>query len=90
MPTSDAPIASVNPAPQLPVLELLRQARQQRDAADRMIRLLLAYGRECMYPRPYRLSDLAEASGMSISGVRIAYGPTDVAAARHMAKRGAF
>jgi hypothetical protein len=37
------------------------------------MRRLLAYGREFTRPRPYRLADLADASGMSISGVRTAY-----------------
>jgi AraC-like DNA-binding protein len=42
-------------------------------AAERDLRLLLAYAREFAEPRPYRLEDLARAAGMSISGVRTAY-----------------
>jgi hypothetical protein len=42
------------------------------------IRELLAYGREFVQPRPYTLGDLAAAAGMSISGVRTAYGHHDV------------
>ena len=61
-----------------PVLAHLREARRRRDQADRDIRLLLAYAREVVSPRPYRLADLAEAAGMSISGVRTAYTAADV------------
>ena len=56
-----------------PVLAALRAARARRDQADRDIRILLAYARELTTPRPYRLADLAEATGKSISGVRTAY-----------------
>ncbi len=41
------------------------------------MRLLLAYARES-HPRPYRLADLAQAAGMSISGIRTAYTPADI------------
>ncbi|GAA2756179.1 hypothetical protein GCM10009872_15390 [Actinopolymorpha rutila] len=34
---------------------------------------MLAYGREFVHPRPYRLIDLASAAGMAVSGVRTAY-----------------
>jgi hypothetical protein len=61
------------------VLSAIRDARRRRDQADRDMRLLLAYAREVVTPRPYRLADLAEASGLSISGVRIAYTAADVA-----------
>ena len=60
------------------LLAALAEARRRRDTADRDIRLLLAYGREVASPRPYRLADLAEAAGMSISGVRTACTPADV------------
>jgi hypothetical protein len=60
-----------------PLLAALEDARQRRCQADREIRLLLAYARECVTPRPYRLADLADAAGMSISGVRTAYTITD-------------
>jgi AraC-like DNA-binding protein len=56
-----------------PVLAALKDARDRRDQADRDIRILLAYARELARPRPYRLTDLAAAAGMSISGVRSAY-----------------
>jgi hypothetical protein len=67
-----------------PVLAALRAARDRRDQADRDIRILLAYARELATPRPYRLADLAEATGRSISGVRTAYTTADVDAARHI------
>jgi hypothetical protein len=60
------------------ILEMLRDARRRRDQADRQIRLLLAFAREHSRPRPYRLADLAEATGMSISGVRTAYTAADI------------
>jgi hypothetical protein len=67
-----------------PVLAALRTARARRDQADSDIRILLAYARELATPRPYRLADLAEATGKSISGVRTAYSPADVDTARHI------
>ncbi len=60
------------------LLEMLRDARRRRDQADREIRLLLAFAREHSRPRPYRLAELAEATGMSISGVRTAYTAADI------------
>src|SRR6266545_3923228 len=67
-----------------PVLAALRAARDRRDQADRDIRILLAYARELATPRPYRLADLATATGKSISGVRTAYSPADVDTARRL------
>jgi hypothetical protein len=64
-----------------PVLAALRAARARRDQADRDIRILLAYARELTTPRPYRLTDLADAAGKSISGIRTAYTAADVDAA---------
>ena len=66
------------------MLAALRAARARRDQADRDIRILLAYARELATPRPYRLADLAEAAGKSISGVRVAYTPRDTDIARHI------
>ena len=60
------------------LLAALADARRRKDQADRDIRLLLAYAREIAAPRPYRLADLAQAAGMSISGIRAAYTPGDV------------
>jgi len=67
-----------------PVLAALRAARDRRDQADRDIRILLAYARELTTPRPYRLADLAEATGQSISGTRTAYSPADIDTARRI------
>ncbi len=61
-----------------PLLAALADARDRKQRADRQIRLLLAYAREHVQPRPYRLADLAEAAGMSISGIRAAYTQADI------------
>lgn len=60
------------------LLSAVRNARLRKEQADRDLRLLLAYAREIVTPRPYRLADLAEAAGISISGVRTAYNRADV------------
>ena len=60
-----------------PLLAALADAAQRKQQADRDLRLLLAYAREHTKPRPYRLADLADAAGMSISGVRVAYTQAD-------------
>jgi len=68
----------MNPDPDPdPVLAAIRGARRRRDQADRELRLLIAYAREVVTPRPYRLADVAQAAGMSISGVRSAYTTAD-------------
>ncbi|MFD0855403.1 hypothetical protein ACFQ07_24390, partial [Actinomadura adrarensis] len=56
-----------------PLLHAIGDARARKERAEEEIRLLVAYGREFTRPRPYTLADLAEAAGMSISGVRTAY-----------------
>jgi hypothetical protein len=61
-----------------PLFAALADARERRNRADRDMRLLLAYAREHVQPRPYRLADLAKAAGMSISGIRIAYTQADI------------
>jgi hypothetical protein len=61
-----------------PLLSALVDARERKQRANRDIRLLLAYAREHVQPRPYRLADLAHAAGMSISGVRTAYTQADI------------
>ena len=60
------------------LLEAIRAVCQRKEKADRDMRLLLAYAREHVKPRPYRLADLAQAAGMSISGVRTAYSQADI------------
>ena len=61
-----------------PLLFALAEAYARRIQAEDEIRLLLAYARRFVYPHPYTLGELAEASGMSVSGVRTAFGPEDV------------
>ena len=61
-----------------PLLAALAEAAQRKQRADHQIRLLLAYAREHVQPRPYRLADLAKAAGMSISGIRTAYTQADI------------
>ncbi|HWU10644.1 MAG TPA: hypothetical protein VN520_30510 [Streptomyces sp.] len=63
-----------------PLLSAIGAARYRKEQAEAEIRRLVAYGREFTRPRPYKLADLAAASGMSVSGVRTAYGHGDVAA----------
>jgi hypothetical protein len=60
------------------LLEAICAVRQRKEKADQDMRLLLAYAREHVTPRPYRLADLAKAAGMSISGVRTAYSRADI------------
>jgi hypothetical protein len=57
----------------------VQEARRRRLQDEQDLRNLIAYAREFMHPRPYRLIDLAEAAGLSISGVRINYDKDDVA-----------
>ncbi|GIG65675.1 hypothetical protein [Phytomonospora endophytica] len=65
-----------------PLLSALAGARARKERAEAEIRALVAYGREVVRPRSYTLTSLAEASGMSFSGVRTVYGDADVRAAR--------
>ena len=61
-----------------PLLTCLALARNRMLAAERDLRLLLAYAREFAEPRPYRLEDLARAAGMSISGIHTAYDDDEI------------
>jgi hypothetical protein len=61
-----------------PLLSTLASLRAQRLRLEADMRLLIAYARRFTHPRPYKLIDLAEAAGMSISGVRIAYDDEEV------------
>jgi hypothetical protein len=61
-----------------PLLAALADAARRKQRADHDIRLLLAYAREHTRPRPYRLADLAQAAGKSISGIRTAYSKADI------------
>jgi hypothetical protein len=60
------------------VLAALADAHARRMRAEEEIRLLLAYARRFVYPHPYTFGELAQAAGMSVSGVRTAYGVQDV------------
>lgn len=55
------------------LLDTLAHLRRQRLRLEEQMRLLVAYGRHFTPVRPYRLTELAEAVGMSISGVRTSY-----------------
>ncbi|MFD7879696.1 hypothetical protein ACFV5G_37375 [Streptomyces sp. NPDC059766] len=61
-----------------PLLVALDNARAAREAADREIRHLLAYGREFHGDRPYKLEPLARAGGMTPSGIRTAYTSSEI------------
>lgn len=61
-----------------PLLSTLEGLRAQRLQLEADMRLLIAYARRFTYPRPYKLIDLADAAGMSISGVRIAYDDEEI------------
>lgn len=60
-----------------PLMSAIGTARRRKEQAESEIRRLVACGREFTRPRPCKLADLA---GMSVSGVRTAYGHGDVAA----------
>ena len=61
-----------------PLLAALEDAARRKQQASHDMRLLLAYAREHTRPRPYRLADLADAAGMSLSGIRTAYTQADI------------
>lgn len=63
-----------------PLLVALSEAYARRSQADRELRLLLAFGREFVRPRPYELAALAGAGGFSASGTKTAYKGHHVAA----------
>ena len=70
-----------------PLLAALADAAHRKRRADHDLRLLLAYAREHTKPRPYRLADLADAAGMSISGIRTAYSTADIEQAARLTGR---
>jgi hypothetical protein len=57
-----------------PLLDQLRQISATKRHLEELTRLVLAYARDFTRPEPYRLQALANATGMSVSGVRTAYG----------------
>ncbi|MEU6655743.1 hypothetical protein ABZ904_41870 [Streptomyces sp. NPDC046900] len=70
-----------------PLLLAIKDARGRKEAADREIRLLLAYGREFHGDRAYKLEPLAEASGLTPSGIRTAYDDPEVEAVARQVQR---
>lgn len=71
--------ADDDPEENEPLLSAIGIARHRKEQAEAEIRRLIAYGREFTRPRPYKLADLAAASGMSVSGIRTSYGHGEVA-----------
>ncbi len=67
-----------------PLLTAIRDARNRKLQAEEDLRTLITYCREFIRPRPYRLFDLAQAAGMSVSGVRTAYDQRDIALAAEL------
>lgn len=61
-----------------PLLGEIADARASMLAAVKRLRLLVAYGREFVEPRPYKLDDLAHAAGMPISSMRTAYDDDEI------------
>ena len=70
-----------------PLLSTLADLRQQRLRLEADMRLLMAYGRCFTHPRPYKLIDLANAAGLSISGVRIAFDDDEITQAAEILHR---
>ncbi|MEV6318979.1 hypothetical protein [Streptomyces sp. NPDC051776] len=60
------------------LLLALKDITARRNALDAEMRRLLAYGREFHGKRAYELDPLAEATGLTASGVRTAYGQAEV------------
>jgi hypothetical protein len=70
-----------------PLLSTLARLHDQRLQLEADMRLLMAYGRCFTSPRPYKLIDLARASGLSISGVRIAFTDDEITQASEILRR---
>ena len=70
-----------------PLLSTLTSLRNRRLQLEADMRLLIAYGRCFTHPRPYKLIDLANAAGMSISGIRTAYDTDEIDQAAEFLKR---
>ncbi|WP_432845581.1 hypothetical protein ACQPXB_32725 [Amycolatopsis sp. CA-161197] len=74
-----------------PLLSEIFAARREMRAAEERMRTLVAYGREFIKPHPYQLKQMAEATGMSISGTRSSYTVDEVAAvARRIGRQPRF
>ncbi|ASU77264.1 hypothetical protein CDG81_01875 [Actinopolyspora erythraea] len=62
-----------------PLLAEIHKVRHQREHYDRLLRQLVAYGREFVGPRPYPLAMLASAAGLgSHSSARTFYSEKDI------------
>lgn len=70
-----------------PLLSTLASLRNRRLQLEADMRLLIAYGRCFTHPRPYKLIDLANAAGMSISGIRTAYDTDEIDQAAEILQR---
>lgn len=70
-----------------PLLSTLERLQEQLLQVETDMRLLIAYGRRFTHPQPYKLIDLARASGKSISGARIAYDDDEIAQATEILHR---
>jgi hypothetical protein len=70
-----------------PLLSTLADLRNRRLQLEADMRLLIAYGRCFTHPRPYKLIDLANAAGMSISGIRTAYDADEIDQATEILQR---
>jgi AraC-like DNA-binding protein len=70
-----------------PLLSTLADLAAQRLRLEADMRLLMAYGRCFTAPRPYKLIDLARATGLSISGVRIAFTDDEITQASEILRR---
>ncbi len=70
-----------------PLLSTLSSLRNRRLQLEADMRLLIAYGRCFTHPRPYKLIDLANAAGMSISGIRTAYDADEIDQATEILER---
>ena len=70
-----------------PLLSTLASLRNRRLQLEADMRLLIAYGRCFTHPRPYKLIDLANAAGMSISGIRTAYDTDEIDQAAEILER---
>ena len=70
-----------------PLLSTLTSLRNRRLQLEADMRLLIAYGRCFTHPRPYKLIDLANAAGMSISGIRTAYDTDELDQATEILQR---
>ncbi|MFC7342039.1 hypothetical protein [Saccharopolyspora griseoalba] len=64
-----------------PLLTEIEMVRKERSKLDHQLRMLIAYGREFVGPRPYPLNTLATAAGLgSHSSVRTFYDEDEIEA----------